>query len=290
MAVISMTGFGRGEAAAGKVSAVVEAASVNRRQLDVQFSLPRSLAVLEPRLLEMVRRHCTRGRVNVVGRVEWKRGAQAVAFNEPAAAEWVHALRAAARRLKLEDDLRASVLLQMPPDRSGEGPAAEEAEPVLMRALEKALRRMVALRRREGRALAADFRKQLQPLKAITGAIRAAAPQAVQRYRAALLGRLQESGLELALDDPRLLKELALFADRADISEELTRLESHFDQFRMLMEGDEPAGRALDFLAQELFREINTIASKANALEITRGTVAFKTELERLREQIQNVE
>ena len=142
----------------------------------------------------------------------------------------------------------------------------------------------------EGRELAADFRARLKTLESILSEIRGRAPQVVSNHRNKLFQGLEKAGLTDLAKDERVLKEVALFGERADISEEITRLKSHMQQFRTLLRSPEPTGRSLDFLAQELFREINTIGSKANDLEITKQVVAFKTELERIREQVQNVE
>jgi uncharacterized protein (TIGR00255 family) len=146
------------------------------------------------------------------------------------------------------------------------------------------------MREKEGRHLAADLTARLDLLTAGAAAIRQAAPEAIKRYREQLQTRIREAGLELPAEDERLLKEVVLFADRSDISEELTRLESHFRQFRDCLKSSEPVGRTLDFLAQEMNREINTIGSKANAAEISQHVVILKAELEKIREQVQNIE
>jgi len=170
----------------------------------------------------------------------------------------------------------------------------------LEKALRAALKQLDTMRRREGRELEADFRSRLKTLESILAEIRTLAPQVVSRVREKLFQALESAFAEASADkkygiehleqDERLLKEIALFGEKADISEEITRLKSHIRQFRKMMRSPEPAGRPLDFLAQEFFREINTIGSKANDLQITEQVVAFKTELERIREQIQNVE
>jgi len=160
----------------------------------------------------------------------------------------------------------------------------------LEKALRTALKQLDAMRRQEGRELEADFRARLKTLESILSEIRKRAPLVGSRVRKKLFQGLDSAGLNHLETDERVLREIALYGEKADISEEITRLKSHIQQFRKMMRSPDPAGRPLDFLAQEFFREINTIGSKANDLQITEQVVAFKTELERIREQIQNVE
>jgi uncharacterized protein (TIGR00255 family) len=167
---------------------------------------------------------------------------------------------------------------------------AEQAWLVIEPALAEALSGLVAMRRVEGGHLKADFIERLDRLAAFARTIAEDAPQRLPRQRELLHKRLRETGLEIDLGDERLIKELALFADRCDVSEELTRLDSHFAKFREYLEADEAPGRALDFLCQELFREFNTIGSKANDAGIAQTIVEAKTEVEKIREQVQNVE
>ena len=157
--------------------------------------------------------------------------------------------------------------------------------------MDEALAELVTMRDREGANLEADMRSRLAGLQEPVAAIAKFAPEVVANYRTAMLKRLLEAELtNIALDDPSLLREVAIFADRCDISEELTRLESHFKQADEILGSDKPCGRAMDFLCQEMFREINTIGSKANDAEIAKHVIQFKAELETVREQVQNVE
>jgi uncharacterized protein (TIGR00255 family) len=160
----------------------------------------------------------------------------------------------------------------------------------LLEAAAAALDSMTAMRATEGRHLAADLAARLDGLESRLAAIDTLAPAVPVRQRESLRQRLADAGLDVPLDDERLLKEVALFADRCDISEELTRARSHLAQFRATLAGSEPAGRPLDFLTQELFREFNTMGSKASDAGITREVVAAKTDLEKIREQVQNLE
>ena len=190
------------------------------------------------------------------------------------------------------DDLSASLLLGLPEVVTYRG-AEQDAEhvwPALQTALRGAIEQLVAMRQREGVALARDLRRRFRKLAGYLAKIRREAPMVTRKYRAALCTRLSQAGVSVGENDSQLLKELAVFADKCDISEEITRLESHFEQAYGLFESPEPAGRTLDFLAQEMFREINTIGSKANQVRITNQVIQFKTVLERIREQVQNIE
>lgn len=290
-----MTGRGAA-AAAGRLARVeVELSSVNRKQLDVDVGLPRFLAAYESRVLETVQGRLSRGRITGEIRVTWAEAAQAAGAKVDLglARAAVGALRAAARKLDLPDDLKASDLLSLPGLvvlEHGERDL-EALWPTVRQALEAALAKLQAMRKKEGAALGRDLRARLGTLRKLVGEIAARAPGVVETYRANLLKRIAAAlpGSDLAADE-RLLREVALFADKADVAEELVRLDSHFRQADDLLKRGGVVGRALDFLVQEMGREINTIGSKANDAEIARRVVAAKAELERFREQVQNVE
>jgi uncharacterized protein (TIGR00255 family) len=295
MSLMSMTGRGTG-AAAGRLARVeAELSSVNRKQLDVNVGLPRFLASFESRVQERIQRALSRGRVTGEIHVTWAEAAQAggVRVDEGLARAQVAALRQAAKKLGLPDDLKASALMALPEVVVFERGAAdvEALWPVVEQALDTALASLQAMRRKEGAALGRDLRARLKGLAGLVREIGVRAPAIAEVYRGNLLKRIGAAlpGAELAGDE-RLLKEIALFADRSDITEERVRLDSHLKQAEGLLKTDGVAGRALDFLVQEMGREINTIGSKANDGEITRRVIAFKTELERIREQVQNIE
>ncbi len=175
--------------------------------------------------------------------------------------------------------------------REGEAPlAADSWLPPVAEAVRAALAAFHKMRGAEGTHLAADLRRRLDEMEALVKNISGRAPQVVAHHCEALRARVSEAGLDLAPDDERLFKEIALFADRCDVSEELTRLGSHFAQFRAILGSDEAGGRTLEFLTQELNREINTVGSKANDVGIAHHVVALKSALEKIREQIQNFE
>ncbi len=293
MALKSMTGFGEGSASSSGICVVVEISSVNRKQLDINISLPRNLVTLDAKLQGMVREEFTRGRVSGIVRVEATDGfAGTVSIDEKLAKQYVQGLRKTAGKLKLNDDLGAEALTRIPGivtvDQTNLD--VDHVSSVLEKALKAALRGLAKMRLAEGKTLEGDLRARIGLLDGMVSAIGKMAPSVVAAYREKLHQRLQEAGLEGLAADDRVIREVALFADRCDISEELVRLKSHLKQVRQLLRSTEPVGRTLDFLCQELFREINTVGSKANEVEITRYVVDFKTELERIREQVQNIE
>jgi uncharacterized protein (TIGR00255 family) len=167
---------------------------------------------------------------------------------------------------------------------------ADEAWPVVQRALGAALTELIKMREREGKHLAKDLIHRLKVLRKEIKEIRGIYPAVVKKYRATLVERIEKAGLNLPIEDERLLKEVTFFADRSDISEELTRLESHLAQFAHHLRKNEPVGRTLEFITQEIFRELNTLGAKSNDAAISQHVVACKSELEKIREQIQNLE
>ena len=289
-----MTGHGRGQVSRGGISAEVEVSSVNRKQLDCSVGLPPALAVLAPRIEEELRKRLSRGRVSVTVNVQWSATLRRknLRVDEDLAAACVQALRKTARRVGLTGDFSPDLLLQLPEVVRFE-PSPREAErawPVIRDALARALDGLVRMRVREGRALRRDLEARLKKMETELSAVRARAPRVLEQYRLKLAERLRSAGFEKEAADERVLRELALFADRADITEELTRLASHVGQARHMLRAGGAAGRSLDFLAQEMLREATTIGSKANDAGIARHVVNLKAELERLREQVQNIE
>lgn len=294
MSLRSMTGYGRGEHARGGTRVVFELSSVNRKQLDIVLQLPRGFASLEERILAAMHEKVSRGRIKVEAQVIQGRtaGQSSVVIDEDLAASYLKELRSTAKRLSLPDNLTAQDLLSLPQvvryEEQGIDPDAtwEIAE----KALNKALRQFIQTKNEEGAALERDLIQRFAKLETYVKRIRKRAPMVVRTYRKTLFKRLEEAGVGTALDDERLVKEIALFADRSDISEELTRLGSHLDQALRKCRQAPPVGKNLDFLAQEMFREINTTGSKANDAKILTDVVEFKAELERIREQVQNIE
>ena len=291
----SMTGYGRGDISAKGVQLAVEISSVNRRQVEVAVSLPNELDSLEAELRKIVLASVARGRIS--GRVTLQRPSgkanRSILINEAQAEVYKKGLAKLADGMGLRDDLSLETILRLP----GVMEAGEdEVDPVAMlptlkRALGQALGQLQDMRSKEGANLGRDLAKRLASLRRITKRVSKRAPKVVDYHRTRLLERLAKADIDVAdADDERFLREVVYFTDRSDISEELTRLESHFDQVDGCLISNEPVGRKLDFLAQEMFREVNTIGSKANDSEISQEVVTLKTELEKIREQVQNVE
>lgn len=289
----SMTGFGRGAAATSAWHATVEISTVNRKQAEVVVQAPRELLELESAIRKAVLGVVARGRVQVSVNLERAAGAAAAIQVDAALARAFHAAfielgKTVGQTLlpTTADYLRQPGILTIGSGAINPAEAWLAIEP----ALHAALTGLAAMRKSEGDHLKADFLARLDTLGGFAGKIACAAPARPVRQRELLAKRLCEAGLDLDLADERVVKELALFADRCDVSEELTRLDSHCARFREYLDAGEAPGRALDFLCQEMFREFNTIGSKANDAGIAQTIVEAKTELEKIREQVQNLE
>jgi len=290
----SMTGCGSGSAAGGGIRVDVELSSVNRKQFDSHMNLPRSLMMFEPDVNGLIQKFVSRG--NVTGSVNVAATGAAlrkcVSVEKDMAKAYVQALRAAARDCGLKDDLTARCLVNLPGVIKYESipQDARRIWPLMKKALLQALARLSQMRAREGKSLRKDLAGRFTSLIRELGGVRKEAPGVAARYRVTLQDRITKAGINGGLNSEQLAKEVALFADRCDINEEIVRLESHFKQVSGLMNSSEPVGRTLDFLCQEMFREINTIGSKANSEAISGCVVRFKAGLESVREQVQNVE
>jgi uncharacterized protein (TIGR00255 family) len=290
----SMTGYGRGEASRDGIKITTEITSVNRKQSEITVYLPRELEPLEAQARAELNKRIARGRVTVkVGLHAAEALPGQVEVNMAVAKAYVDELRKMARELKISDNISLEALVRLP-GVLGAGDDVTEAEalwPVLEKAIAGAMDALIKMREKEGAHLAKDLQGRVKGMRKGVSTIKAIAPEMVKRYREQLQQRIANAGLPLPPEeDERLLKEIVYFADRSDISEELARLQSHFKQFEDCVKTEEPVGRTLDFLAQEMNREINTIGSKAQDSEIAREVVQFKAELEKFREQVQNVE
>ena len=289
----SMTGFGRGTGHHEGVLATVEIATVNRKQAEVVIQLPRELAEQESGIRKTVLGAISRGRAQVSIKLERENSeASDLQVNHELAVALHQALRQLSEEIGEELSLSGGDLLRQPGlITTGDSELDPEAAmAAISPALSEALSALQTMRTDEGAHLKEDFLARIETLKGLAKSIEAAAPGRPERQRELLMKRLSDAGIELDLEDERLVRELALFADRCDISEEITRLDSHFAKFRDYCDCGEPCGRPLDFLCQELFREFNTIGSKANDAGIAQTIVEAKTELEKIREQVQNVE
>jgi len=291
-----MTGFGRAEHATDTLVARVEMSSINRKQSEVVIQLPRSLNELDAQLRKIALGKISRGRLNINIQIERAASAESAIVIDTQKAK---ALQSELARLsdELGENLKltAAELFRIPNIliESNEEITTEEALEAINPALESALISLLEMRSKEGENLKSDILQRLGFLEKESKEIEQHAPSVKQRYRENLYKKLSDHGVEglnIDLDDERVLKEIAIFSERCDIAEEVTRLASHFQLFREYLASDQPVGRSLDFLCQELNREFNTIGSKANDATLAQHVVSCKTELEKIREQVQNVE
>ena len=289
----SMTGYGRAESDHAGTRFSVELNTVNRKQSDIVVNLPRDLAELEPRVRQTINENISRGRTNAtIAFHNSVNGMRQLALNTDLARSYHEAMRTLQKELDAPGEITITTILQAPGVmRSPEQTVnADEAWPAIDHALRAALADLVKMREREGKHLAKDLIHRLKAIRKKLKEVRSLHPDAVKRYRAALLERIQKAGLPVGSDDERVVKEITFFADRADVSEELTRLESHLAQFAHHLRSKEPVGRTLEFITQEIFRELNTLGAKANDAAISQRVIACKAELEKIREQVQNLE
>jgi uncharacterized protein (TIGR00255 family) len=288
----SMTGFGAGRRTSGGEEISVEIRAVNHKFCEVKVRIPRELAALEPAVARAVKDRLARGGIDVALRRTGPGGAMAPRVDAALAEAYARAYAEVQARLGLHDPIRLQDIVSAEgvirlDERDADLDAARAATEG---ALGAALEALLAMRLREGEALAADLEARLVTVEGLVAGVEVLAPQAVEHHRARLAERVRELTQGLPLDPGRLAQEVALLADRSDVAEEITRLRSHVAQARQLLAGQEPAGRKLDFLVQEMHREVNTIGSKSQHAELSGLVVSLKAEVERMREQVQNVE
>jgi uncharacterized protein (TIGR00255 family) len=289
--VYSMSGFGRGAVEAAGVRVVCEIRTVNQRGLDISLSLPGTLLWADPLLRKMVSGAVHRGRVDLNLSVSSGRPLGGGALLDAAlAARWAAELARLARRLRLERP-RADALLAIPGVVRPQAmtPAPGRLTPLIRRAFDSAMKRLLVMRRREGSALAADLGRRFDRLERLSAGVRSDWPAAAARQQDRLTARLKEA-LERMGEERRSARDIVTALERGDVSEELTRIASHLVQCRGALEAGSPVGRQLEFLAAELQRETNTTGAKSMDAGITRGVVAMKEEVERIREQVANLE
>ncbi len=289
----SMTGYGKGEAQVDHLALAVEIKTVNHRYADITVKLPRTLMALENEVRRQVGQVLRRGKIDVY--VNFGQADESVVvptINKPLAEAYNELFTHLRNDLGLSGGVSLEMLVaqkdvvQM---REAES-SIDGARNTLQQALERALEQVTVMRRTEGEATTQDLNERLSQLETLLAEIERRAPTIPREWQGKLMERLNRLQQNVEYDPQRVAQEVALFADRCDISEEITRFRSHLAQFRSLFSDAEPVGRRMDFLVQELNREVNTMGSKSNDADLTRVVVALKAELEKIREQVQNVE
>ena len=291
--VKSMTGYGRARETRSGRDITVEVRSVNNRYLDCTVKMPRAYIFAEDAVKTRVQKAVSRGKVDVFITIDTSAADEAVVkLNRPLAQGYYKALCEINEACGLESEITASTIARFP-DVLTVTKAEEDLESVavdLCAVLGDALAAYNRMRATEGERLAADIGSRLDTIEHITGMVEERSPQTVAEYRARLTAKMEEVLQSTTIDEARILTEAAIFADKIAVDEETVRLRSHVSQLRTMLVSDEPMGRKMDFLIQEVNRESNTIGSKCNDITIARDVVALKAEVEKIREQVQNIE
>ncbi len=288
-----MTGYGRNEAVEGGKKILCEIKSVNHRYSDYSIKVPRYYGFLEDRVREFISKSIARGKVDVyVGIESYEEADKEIVVNKDLAKSYIDALTSLRDEFGLRDDISVNSVARYSDIFIQERKAEDEEEiwQSVKKVLEPALLAFTAMREREGERIQKDLEARVEYMKTLAKKVEERSPQTVEEYRTRLYDKIREVIADREIDDARVLTEVAIFADKVAVNEEMVRLSSHFEEFYEITSSGEPAGRKLDFLIQEINREINTTGSKANDIEIARIVVELKGETEKLREQVQNIE
>ena len=289
----SMTGYGRAQGSFSGGEITVEVKSVNNRYLDCGVKLPRGYAYLEEGVKSLVQKSISRGKVDVYITIN-SAGADNVkiSVNGPVAAGYIEAMRSLVRDYGIQDDISVSAISQFNDVLLVEKQEQDENEvkTVISSVVQNALDAFDAMRTREGEALKADLLQKADGILTLVSSVEARSPITVAAYRERLTAKMREVLEERQIDEARIIQEAAIYADKVAVDEETVRLRSHVDQLKAMLNDGGVIGRKLDFLMQEMNREANTIGSKGNDVEQARNVVNIKSELEKIREQIQNIE
>ena len=289
----SMTGFGKAEVTTKTIRCVAEVTSFNNRFLELSVKLPRQLSSLEGQLREMVGERISRGKVIVyIGYDEIGADSSKYHINSDAVKAYFGQIASIQKKLKIPGKVQIGDLLAFPEISGGTQDSIDEKKvwPIVEKVADKALSQMALMRGKEGAALANDMSKRIGIVEKLLAQVKAESGSVVAKVREKLAKRIQEFQTSASIDQNRLEQELTIYADKSDISEECTRFESHLEQFDGALKMKEPVGKKLNFLLQEMNREANTIASKSSELSIAKASLEIKEEIEKLREQVQNVE
>lgn len=289
----SMTGFGAGDAETADFKVHIEVKAVNQRFLETNYHMPYSMNMFENQLTKKIKEYASRGKLDINIRFQDLRDkAVTVKVDKGLVAAYGQALQEISSQLELSAPVTAAQIASYPDvlKLNEENADLEAAQPVLMQAMEQALESFVAMREAEGQNIQRDLLARIGTLENFVRELEKLAPEIVATYRQRLENLLREYLAKEDIEESRIIQEVALFTDKVNYTEETVRLRSHFDQFRQIITAGEPVGRKLDFLIQEMNREINTVASKANSAGAAQFVVDVKSEIEKIREQIQNIE
>ena len=290
----SMTGYGKAEYKSEKFTLSVEIKTVNNRFLDISYKYPRSFTPLQEGMRSAIQKHLSRGKLDLY--VNYKKalsGEGVLSFDEGLAQSYVDIAKALKKRFpSIKNDFTITSLMKTPDviREEQEEINIEEISPILFEIVEKACENLNAMREFEGEKLKADMLSRVATIEQTVAVIKERAPLVAEDYRKRLFEKVESLLDGQNIDEARILQEVALFADKSNIDEELTRLNSHVSQFRKICESNGEVGKKLDFLVQEFNRESNTVCSKSNDIEVTDNALKLKCEIEKIREQIQNIE
>lgn len=290
---LSMTGYGRGIKNNNEYSITIDLKSINHRYLELYFKIPKVYSFLEDGLRRDISNKISRGKFEILVNIErFSPLSTQVQLNKPLLSSYLTAIKDLKKEFKLKDKVTVSSIINLPDlfKSSQVDEDFEKLKSISSEALDEAITALLAMRKTEGIGLVKDLQSKINYLNDLHQKLQLLAPEVVISYQEKLTKRIQELVGNIEIDPNRLATEIALFADKTDINEELVRIESHLQQFLSALQLTEPIGRRLDFIIQELNREINTIGSKANDLRISQIVIEFKSELEKMREQIQNIE
>lgn len=288
-----MTGYGRYQQIVGNRDILVEIRSVNYRYFEFSCRIPRNMGYLEEKLKRLIKENVSRGKIEVLVTINNVDGKdETISVNMGVAQGYIDALRSANDTFKLPDDLTLSQLSRFPDVFTVIKTIDDENEiwDAVKLVAEKSLEKFVAMKSIEGEKMFNDVLSKLDTIESMVGVVEVASPQTIENYRKRLYDKLSEVLESKDIDESRIVTECALLSEKLAVDEETVRLRSHISQFRELLNSTEPVGRKLDFLIQEMNREVNTTGSKAQDITITKTVVDMKSELEKIREQIQNIE
>lgn len=289
----SMTGFGRSEIAEGERKFTVEMKAVNHRYLDVNIKMPKKLSFFESSIRNELKKFVQRGKIDIfISYEDFSENNVCVKYNKDLATEYLNYLKQMAEDFGLDNDIRVSTLSRYPEVFSMEEQTADEEEiwKILAKAIDEAAQNFVDSRIKEGQNLADDLISKLDGMLELVGYIEERSPQIIEEYKSKLVEKVNDLLSDSTIEESRILAEVTIFADKVCVDEEIVRLKSHIETMKQELIAGGSIGRKLDFIAQEMNREANTILSKANDLTISNVGIDLKTEIEKVREQIQNIE